>query len=114
MAKHVKFEIIKDIEIESPRQHLADIPFFIDGINYIPPGYEEEYLLLSTKVVDVDKLVNEDIILKVTYFSVVNELKVYPSLKKCTTLLTDKNEMFDFFLEHRKGPLHKTVKIILE
>ncbi|MCG8578295.1 MAG: hypothetical protein MI866_00160 [Bacteroidales bacterium] len=33
---------------------------------------------------------------------------------KDTTLLTDKSEMFDFFLAHRKGPFHKTVKIVLE
>ncbi len=31
-----------------------------------------------------------------------------------TTVLTDKNEMFDFFVKRRKGPFHKIVKIVFE
>lgn len=31
-----------------------------------------------------------------------------------TIIFTDKNEMFDFFLKHRKGVSQKTVKLVLK
>ncbi|WP_430812952.1 MULTISPECIES: hypothetical protein [unclassified Carboxylicivirga] len=74
IAKQVKFHIDKDLELNGIRQKLNDIPLFNGGFNVFPPGYKDEYLLLSSMNVNIDELQKAQLCFKVTYKTVYNKL----------------------------------------
>ncbi|MDN4164876.1 hypothetical protein QWY31_05150 [Cytophagales bacterium LB-30] len=73
VALNVRFKIEKDISYPDSIS-LSNLTYFSEGVNYFPPNHEDKHLVFSFRQ-DTERKMDDSIIFKVEYESILGEKK---------------------------------------